>query len=90
MRVHCLRLRGRRFQPVAGVEAAEWWNVGAFGIAMVTQWTQHVCYICRIKRIIDSSFEHELEASRRSYADYENAHDLHDSHIRHVCRMQTL
>lgn len=61
--MHYLRLRGRRFHPVAGVEAAERQNVEAFGIAMVTQWTQHVCYICHVKRIIDSSFELELEAS---------------------------
>jgi len=59
--VHYLRLRGVKISPIAGVEAAERWNVEAFGIAMVTQWTQHVYYICSIKRIIDSSFEFELE-----------------------------
>jgi len=59
--VHYLRLRGVKISPIAGVEAAERWNVEAFGIAMVTQWTQHVYYICPIKRIIDSSFELELE-----------------------------
>jgi len=36
VRVHYLRLRGVKISPIAGVEAAERWNVEAFGIAMVT------------------------------------------------------